>query len=98
MKKMLKLMGFLLFILFFKNSYSQELLPTKRVTLEMEPKKTIELKIPENLSPTIKINEIKQNYPPKNKNEAKKCLPENKVNIPKTNAIIRKEGHNENNK
>ena len=64
MKKMLKLMGFLLFILFFKNSYSQELLPMKKVTLEMETKKTIELKIPENLVPTIKINE-KQSYPKK---------------------------------
>lgn len=97
MKKMLKLMGFLLFILFFKNSYSQELLPMKKVTLEMETKKTIELKIPENLVPTIKINE-KQSYPPKNKNEAKKCLPENKVNIPKTNTIMREEDYDENNK
>lgn len=98
MKKMLKLMGFLLFILFFKNSFSQELLPIKKVTLKLETKKTIELKIPENLLPVIKINEIKQNYPPKNKNEAKKCLPENKVNISKTNVIIREVNYNENNK
>jgi len=94
MKKMLKLMGFLLFILFFKNSFSQELLPMKKVTLELEIKKTIELQIPENLVPTIKINEIKQTYPPKNKI----CLPENKVNIPKTNTIIREEDYDENNK
>ena len=98
MKKMLKLVVFLLFILFFKNSFSQELLPMRKVTLELEIKKMVELKITENSLPTIKINEIKQNYPPKNKNEAKKCLPENKVNIPKTNTIMREEDYDENNK
>ena len=63
MKKMLKLMGFLLFILFFKNSFSQELLPMRKVTLELEIKKMIEFKIPENSLHIIKINEIKQNPP-----------------------------------
>ena len=38
---------------------------------------------------------MKNKVIPKNKNEAKKCLPENKVNIPKTNTIMREEDYDE---
>lgn len=88
----------MLFTLFFEKSFSQEKQNTEgpqKIILEMELEQVVKFSVPANDDLEI-LNKEKQKYPPKTIDNV--CLPENKINIPKTNTIIKEEDYDENDK
>ena len=65
-----------------------------KIVLEKELEQVVKLKI-------LAVEELTkktQTYTHKNKSDNMECIPKNKINIPKNNAIIREECYYENNK